>query len=161
MSNNIRNQHVGKDRFEKEEYRKFLFQNNNNLDPTEKEKTTLDKTSQSKDDKEIEKKPQIDSTSLKYKIKDNGWVITIVGGLIVAVILGCVNFTVQQNINTHDISSTKENVDKLDDKIYGNDGLNIKVNNLDNQINGKNGVEERVDEIEETINNLDKKDTTQ
>jgi len=139
-----RKSHNGKDRFEKEEYRRILSLDNSLLDHTEKEGEEMDKTSNIASDSNVKKKPKIQKKSFKYKIKDNAWMITIIGGLAVVFIVGCVNFLTQQNQNTNNIKTNTEDLNKVNNEIYGESGLIIKYHDLNNQINGKRGIEEQL-----------------
>lgn len=143
-----RKSHNGKDRFDKEEYRKILSLDNSLLDRTETENEEMDKTSNISGDSKVNKKPKIQKKSLKYKIKDNGLLITIVGGLILLFIAGCINFLVRQSENTSNIKINTDSLDKMDNQINGESGLIIKYHDLDNQINGKRGIEEQLKTIQ-------------
>ncbi len=117
--------HVGKSMQEKEAYKRFLY-SKFELDKTEEDPIDINKTNESsyEEDETLEIK-KIQKKSFKLRIKDfvnNNWFITIVGGIVVAIIVGISTFLIRVNVNQ---------------KIYS-----VKINN----------IEESVKEIKEVSN---------
>lgn len=118
--------HVGKTPYEKEAYGKFLS-SKFVLDKTEDDPIDLNKTDYSSfEDKEIEKsKFQKKSTRLKVGdfLSDN-WVVTIIGGFIVAficyLIFGFINISINQGVQTEKINSIEKNIETINKQYNDN-----------------------------------------
>lgn len=104
-----RHSHAGKTPFEKDAYREFLAARFH-LDKTESDPVNTSKTDASsfEEDKTEPVKPS--RKSLRLKVIDfinNNWVVTIIGGIIVALIMylfiGFVNISINQGIQSKQI----------------------------------------------------------
>lgn len=112
--------HTGKSMKEKEAYKQFLSASFN-LDKTEDDPININKTDESSfDEEEIPKIPKIQRKSNLLKVRDfmkESWVITIIGGLIVAVIVSSVGsfnkLHITQNVHDEKISNLEKNVKNI------------------------------------------------
>ncbi len=135
---NIRTQHVGKDPYEREAYRKFLS-SKFNIDKTEEDPVDVSKTdSSSFENENIEKvdPPTKKSRILKFKdFLSNNWVVAIVTGLIILVVGalagGYVNIKVSQARLEEKISSIEEDIDDVSIKYSS---LDSNLSNLDKDL---------------------------
>jgi len=115
-----RSGHAGKSLQEKEAYRRFLS-SKFELDKTEADPIDTDKTNESS--YEEDETPEITKSqkkSFKLVIKDfinNNWFITIVGGLIVAIIIGLTTFLIRieisQNVSDEKINNIEKNISDI------------------------------------------------
>lgn len=127
-----RNNHVGKNPYEKEAYRNFINQHFK-FDKTVEDPEDYSKTDSSAFEKEDFNnnfgRPQ--KKSLTLKIKDfftNHWVVGIGTGLICALILGSITFFVKQSVQAEKILKLEEGLEKTDIKMekINNDLFSVK-----------------------------------
>ena len=118
MPNLNRKSHVAKSSNEKEAYKNFLSQRFK-LDKTEEDPENPTKTDSSAFDREDVEQIKPQKKSLKLRVKDffeNNWVISIVGGLIVAILIGAFSVVIKQNVQEEKISSAEKRIDTVEQK---------------------------------------------
>ncbi len=107
--------HAGKSLQEKEAYRRFLS-SKFELDKTESDPIDTDKTNESSyDEDETPEIAKSQKKSFKLVVKDfinNNWFITIVGGIIVAVVIGLGGFLIKINVSQEIHSEKINNIEK-------------------------------------------------
>lgn len=128
--------HAGKSLQEKEAYRQFLS-SKFELDKTESDPVDTDKTNESSyNEDETPEIAKSQKKSFQLVVKDfinNNWFITIVGGLIVAVVIGLATFLIKVEVSQEVHGEKISNIEK--------DVEAIKKNN-DNNKNGLSAIQQ-------------------
>jgi len=112
--------HTGKNRQEKEAYRQFIA-SKFELDKTENDPVDTNKTDESSfDEEEILNIPKIQRKSKWLKFKDfinNNWVVSIMGGIIVAALVGLATFLIKievsQNVHDEKFNNIGKNIEDI------------------------------------------------
>jgi len=112
--------HTGKNRQEKEAYRQFIA-SKFELDKTENDPVDTNKTDESSfDEEEILNIQKIQRKSKWLKFKDfinNNWVVSIMGGIIVAALVGLATFLIKievsQNVHDEKFNNIGKNIEDI------------------------------------------------
>lgn len=112
--------HTGKSGQEKEAYRQFIT-SKFELDKTENSPVDTNKTDESSfDEEDISNIPKTQRKSKWLKFKDfinNNWVVSIGGGIIVAIIIGLFTFLIKievsQKVHDEKFSNIEKNIDDI------------------------------------------------
>ncbi len=108
--------HAGKNGFEKEAYKNFLA-SRLFLDKTEKDPVDSSKTNESSFDEDGPEPIKIIKKSRLLKVKDflyDNWVISIISGVLFLILGGYIAMYHEQGIQGNQISTIKDDVEKLD-----------------------------------------------
>ncbi len=114
-----RKSHAGKSANEREAYKNFLS-GRFKLDKTEEDPENLRKTDSSTFDKEDVEQIRPQGKSWMLKVKDffsNNIVETIIGGLVLAIIIGAFTLIIRQGVQDEKITNLDKKVEKIDEKI--------------------------------------------
>lgn len=122
--------HTGKGRQEKEAYKQFIA-SKFELDKTENDPIDTNKTDESSfDEEEISNIPKTQRKSKWLKFKDfmsNNWVVSIMGGIIVAALVGLFTFLIKIEVSqkVHDEKFSNIEKDIRNMEIKNNDDFGI------------------------------------